>query len=74
MQPFDGRRNATAMFNARFATFVDHYNNTRYHESLANLTPADVCFGRDSQILKKREEINRKTMPTRRLRHQTENA
>ena len=58
----------------QIAAFVDHYNNERYHESLGNLTPADVYFGRDQQILKQREEIKRKTMLKRRLRHQTENA
>ena len=54
--------------------FVEYYNNQRYHESLGNLTPADVYFGRDEKILKQREEIKRKNMTTRRLRHQTENA
>ena len=54
--------------------FVEYYNNQRYHESPGNLTPADVYFGRDQQILKQREEIKRKTMLKRRLRHQTENA
>ena len=54
--------------------FVDYYNNRRYHESLGNVTPADVYFGRDQQILKQREEIKRKTMLKRRLRHQTDNA
>ena len=58
----------------QIGTFVEHYNNHRYHESLGNLTPADVYFGRADQILKQREEIKRKTMIKRRLRHQTENA
>ena len=43
----------------QIAAFVDYYNNQRYHESLGNLTPADVYFGRDQQILKQREEIKR---------------
>src|SRR5210317_1926015 len=54
--------------------FIEHYNHHRYHESLKNITPADVYFGRENEILTRREEIKRKTMLTRRLRHQTENA
>lgn len=46
--------------------WVNYYNNNRYHESLNNLTPADVYFGRVEQKLKEREEIKRKTMLTRR--------
>ncbi|WP_170332088.1 IS3 family transposase [Ruegeria arenilitoris] len=49
--------------------FVDHYNHRRYHESLQNLTPADVYFGRGHTILKQRERIKRKTLETRRLLH-----
>jgi putative transposase len=49
--------------------FVDYYNNRRYHESLGNLTPADVYHGRGAQILKMREEIKKQTIQTRRLRH-----
>ena len=50
--------------------FVTYYNNGRYHESLDNLTPADVYFGRGPTILKRRESIKRKTIQKRRRLHQ----
>ena len=37
--------------------FVSYYNNCRYHESLDNLTPADVYFGRGQALLERREKI-----------------
>jgi len=49
--------------------FVDHYNHQRYHESLNNVTPSDVYFGRAQAILNQRERIKRKTLETRRLKH-----
>src|SRR5262249_62365965 len=51
------------------ADFVEHYNHRRYHESLDNLTPADVYFGRGQRILKRRDEIKRKTIEQRRRLH-----
>jgi transposase InsO family protein len=51
------------------ADFVEHYNHRRYHESLDNLTPANVYFGRGPRILKRREEIKRKTIEQRRRTH-----
>ena len=50
--------------------FVEHYNHRRYHESLKNLTPADVYFGRGQTILLERARIKRKTISNRRLQHQ----
>jgi transposase InsO family protein len=47
-----------------------HYNNCRYHESLDNLTPADVSFRRGQAILARREKIKRKTIEQRRRLHQ----
>ena len=49
---------------------VTYYNNRRYHESLDNLTPADLYFGRGPTILKRRETIKRKTIQQRRRLHQ----
>ena len=45
--------------------FVDYYNNRRYHESLNNVTPADVYFGRNNNIEKMRREIKRRTLRQR---------
>ena len=54
---------------AQIEAFVDHYNHQRFHESLSNVTPADVYFGRHKAILQKRERIKRKALETRRLHH-----
>ena len=50
----------------RIRQFVDYYNHQRYHESLNNLTPADVFYGRAQSILDKREKIKLRTLATRR--------
>ena len=58
----------------RIAAFVTHYNHDRYHESLDNLTPADVYFGRGQTILEERNRIRRQTIANRRLQHQLQAA
>jgi putative transposase len=47
---------------------VADYNQRRYHGSIANLTPADVYFGRKTVLLQ-RERIKRQTIAQRRLQH-----
>jgi hypothetical protein len=49
--------------------FVEHYNHHRYHESLDNLTPADVYFRRGQRIIDMRKEIKRRTIEQRRKLH-----
>jgi hypothetical protein len=55
---------------AQVARFIEHYNHRRYQESLQNLRPADVYFGRGQTILLERERIKRDTIKLRRLQHQ----
>ncbi len=46
--------------------FMDNYNNRRYHESLNNLTPADIYYGRSEQIIEKRKRIKAESIQQRR--------
>jgi putative transposase len=54
---------------AQIEAFVADYNHRRYHESIGNLTPADVYCGRGQIILLQRERIKRQTIALRRLQH-----
>ena len=49
--------------------WVEYYNNQRYHEALDNVTPADVYFGRDKEVLKKRNKLKEQTLALRRQQH-----
>jgi len=60
--------------DAEIGAFVADYNHLRYHESLGNLTPADVYFGRGQTILIERERIKRQTIANRRLLHRRQAA
>ena len=42
--------------------FIAYYTHERYHESLDNLTPADVFYGRGEKILGRRETIKLNTL------------
>ena len=50
---------------AAIRDFVAHYNDERYHESLDNVTPADVYFGRQHAVLSERSKIKQLTMQRR---------
>ena len=52
----------------QIGAFVDYYHQ-RYHESLENVTPADVYSGRDKAILREREKIKKIKIRQRRLQH-----
>ena len=58
----------------QIGAFVEYYNNQRYHESLGNVTPGDVYFGRDKAIIREREKIKKLTIKNRRLQHQKQAA
>ena len=47
------------------SSFVDYYNNHRYHEALNNVTPADVYSGKYHEIITKREKTKIKTLKLR---------
>lgn len=48
------------------ASFVEYYNHQRYHESLDNVTPADVFYGREREIKTQRHLTKMKTLKDRR--------
>ena len=47
------------------ASFVDYYNNRRYHKALGNVTPDDVLNGRREGILINRREVKAQTLARR---------
>ena len=49
------------------AAWVQHYNHERYHESLDNVTPADMYQGRRDDILDQRAIIKSRTMMQRQI-------
>ncbi len=50
--------------------FVYYYNNKRYHESLQNLTPAEVYHGKAESKLKQRRMTKSRTLKARKKQYQ----
>ena len=50
----------------RIGEWVDYNSNHRYHEAIDNVTPSDRFFGRDKEILEKRQRTKAETMRQRR--------
>ena len=59
---------------AGVGAFAAYDNHHCYHESLANLTPADGYFGRDHAIIERRGKIKNLTIRKRRLVHHKQGA
>jgi len=54
--------------------FISYYNKNRYHESLGNVTPDDVFYGRRKKIVKAREDKRRLTLMRRKEYNQSPNS
>ena len=50
---------------AEVGKFISSYNKRRYHESLGNVTPDDVFYGRREKIVKERKRKQRLTLQRR---------
>ena len=51
---------------AAIVAFVSSYNYRRYHKALGNVTPSDVLRGRRQEILRRRREVQARTIERRR--------
>ena len=71
---FVGKLLSTEEIETRISKLVNDYNHERYHESLDNLTPAEVYYGRGQTILKRRERFKLKTLEMRRQIHHANRA
>ena len=54
---------------AAIAKFVNYYNQVRYHESLNNMTPVEVYYGRAEEVKTRREKIKKRTLRERKWLH-----
>jgi hypothetical protein len=57
---------ASSALREAVAGFVHFYNHRRYHEALANVTPADVYYARRETIFARRKDVKQCTIEERR--------
>ncbi len=55
----------------RMRHYNHDFNHARYHESLNNVTPAEMYFGRYQEIMDKRAMIKQSTLQQRRRENPT---
>jgi hypothetical protein len=59
-QPYSARKlYLPGDLEAQIEAFITDYKHLRYHKSIGNPTPADVCLGRGQTILIERKRIKR---------------
>lgn len=63
-----------SQLEAAIGDFVAYYNHERYHESLDNVTPADVFYGRHREVLSERDRIKKLTMQRRKKEYRATKA
>ena len=56
---------------AAIGGFARFYNFERYHEALGDMTPEDMMNGRREAILRRRKEVQAKTIDNRRTFNQS---
>ena len=56
-----------ADLKAAIGGFARFYNFERYHQALGDVTPDDVINGRREEILRRRQEVQARTIENRRL-------
>lgn len=63
-----------ALASSQIGAFVERCYHVRCHESIDNVTPADVYFGRSETILAERKRIKLANIANRRLLHRLQAA
>jgi len=61
--------NSPSELESAIAEWVEYYNHERFNESLVNVNPTDVYFGKDQGIIEKRNKLKEQTLALRRQQY-----